>query len=79
MTKQTSHIKPQTHKERTATLAQDLTLNSDAAPNYKYMFVPHMGPLPLSVKCHCKTHVIKHYVMKLSKGLNDDLKPELCF
>ena len=26
-------------------LAQNLTYNSDAAQNYKYMFGPHRGPL----------------------------------
>ena len=27
-------------------LAQNLTLNSDAAPNYKHLFGPHGGLLP---------------------------------
>ena len=28
--------------------ARNLTFNSDAAPNYKYMVNPHRGPLPLT-------------------------------
>ena len=31
--------------------ARNLTLNVDAAQNYKYMFGPHKGPLP-----HLKYH-----------------------
>ena len=27
-------------------LASNFAFNSDAAPNYKYMFGPHRGPLP---------------------------------
>ena len=45
-------------------LARNLTLNSASAPNYKYMFGSHRRPL------------IKTTVIKQSKGLNGDLKPE---
>ena len=27
-------------------LAQNIAINSDAAPNYDYMFGPHRSPLP---------------------------------
>ena len=27
-------------------IARNITLNSDSAPNYKYMFGPHSGSLP---------------------------------
>ena len=34
-------------------LAQNLTLNSYAAPNYKYMFGPHRGPLYVKHDSEC--------------------------
>ena len=51
--------------------ARNLTINSDVAPNYKYMFGPHRGFLLI-----CETYIIKTTVMKHRKGLICDLKPE---
>ena len=51
----------------------NLSLNSDVASNYKYMFGPHGDFLP-SVKYHSETHIVKITVMKRSEELNGDLK-----
>ena len=54
--------------------ARNLTHNSDAAPNYIYIFGPHRGLLP-----HLWTserHIFITTVMKQSKGLRGDQKPE---
>ena len=34
-------------------VSRNITINSDAAPNYKHMLGPHMSPLP-----HSKAHVL---------------------
>ena len=51
-------------------------MNSDAAPNYKYMIGPHRSSLPhlwnITVKHNRRTNA----VMKQNKQLNGDLKQE---
>ena len=70
MTKQTPHTKKNCNRKCTLErsvetllgrlkpilLARNLTLNSDAAPNYKQMFGLHRHPL-----YHSETHTIKHF------------------
>ena len=50
--------------------------NSAATQDYIYMFDLHSGPLPHLGNITVKTHTIKNTVMKQSRGLNGDLKPE---
>ena len=57
-------------------LARNLTLNSDAAPTYKYIFCPHQGSSTSSVKHHIEIHILKTTVMKQSKEPNGDMKPD---
>ena len=46
-------------------LARNLTLNSDAAPNYEHMFDPHRGPPP-----HIETHIIAKTMMRCNVKIN---------
>ena len=62
-------------------MAQNHTLNSDVALNYKYMFGQHRGPLPhlwnITVKqSKKKKKKKKKTVMNQIKGRFDDLNSE---
>ena len=53
-------------------LARNLTLNSDAAPKYKRMFVPHISPK----KHQWNTYNHKCCKEKESKGLSDEVRTQ---
>ena len=53
----------------------ETTLSFDAAPNYKYMFGPLRHPL-LHLRNITVIHLKYNTVIKQSKGLKCDLKPE---
>ena len=57
-------------------VTRKLALNSDAGPNYKYIFSPHRGSSTPSLKYHSEAIIIKNAVVKQSKGFNGDLTPE---
>ena len=56
--------------------AGNLTLNSDTVPGLQIYVRSTQGSSTLSMKRHSETHIITNTMVKPSKGLNDDLKPE---
>ena len=60
-------------KVKPVLLARNLALNSDAAPNYKYIFCLQSESSTSSVKHHSETHIVKNTVLKQSKGLNVEM------